>query len=873
MSRRRRKDRLDEDQLSVAEVVKRQRRLDKEQEVVTHTPVFASALKNVPDTPSEFHSVDWLQQGIEDVQDDAVVDPICNSLKVQIEYLESVQCHNDSREQAALYSRTPGLEMSQECLQMQSDVALDGQENAGEAGTSSGTGISVAEYPGNDGIAENARFGIIANPQSRRSLDAAYMSRLEEQFTRAATLGNEDVHEMDPDTLNDAEDNDQLESDDPKVVGPIPLLCSGIEDHERLLTADALNNSYVRMGEAAIAADLVAGGLLPTSFSHFWMNILMHSVVADGNFKADHVRQSLANKHKEIIPDIWLGEGGQFMTPLPPYLKYLKEKHNSKPTKAPCENQFRVLEQAMLLSKACNVKGIVALACARHGCFIPTCVANLPAGEQQKNVDYILQELFRNGNFREVRHILFMYDIVCQYIVHLAECLGTDIPQHLTIDQAIGLMHGHSHKDDCFQCFASSFIRGAAITAGKILETLWASLNKVSSQARTATLAHHAEILNDHMSNINWKKILNMHERGAESGFLCQKYQEAIVMHDKATTYHDGMTTTLKAEDCTRWDREIERAEVERIKDYKAMDIMKARDIKQSSAMSSTDTPAAEGSDPNEDWICLSLMIEEQQRVPHCLIVTEYKVIILHRIEIQDKVRRLIRSPQEEDRKAVEAGCDTIAKQLTILAAFQAKAGYVVQDLCRLPEPMAETFDDLDEPPLPDPDADLRPERATAPENTILPLPSSANIPLNPLRPLEIKLRIKQADHYLQNLCGDIAKKSFLYTNTIRVKTIKAVMTWVRGNIAKINYHITSACQGYSQCRASLAALGADWECLKKYAKLEKGDTKSSTTLLNPNEPGSTQLQLSWIWLVDSLSPDDSPKSLQEFQHVHYLQA
>ncbi|KAG6913936.1 hypothetical protein DXG01_003425 [Tephrocybe rancida] len=316
---------------------------------------------------------------------------------------------------------------------------------------------------------------------------------------------------------------------------------------------------------------------------------------------------------KDIIPDIWLGEGGQFMTPLLPYLKYLKERQNSKPTKVLCENQFRVLEQAMLQSKACDIKGIVALACARHGCFILTCVADLPAGEQQKNVDYILQELFWNGNFGEVQHILFMYDIVCQYIVHLAKRLGPDIPEHLTIDQAIGLMH-----------------------------------------AQTATLTHRAEILNDHMSDINWKKILNM------PGFLCHKYQEAIAMHAKATTYHDSMITTLRNEDHTIWDREIERAEVERIKDYKSMDIMKTQDVKQALAMSATDTPTPESPDANEDWIRLSLMIEEQQQVSHSLIVTEYK------------------SPWEEDWKAVEVGRDSIAKQLTILAALQVKAGYVV---------------------------------------------------------------------------------------------------------------------------------------------------------------------------------------------------
>ncbi|KAG6905597.1 hypothetical protein DXG01_001766 [Tephrocybe rancida] len=543
MSRCRRKDRLDEDQLSVAEVVKRQRRLDEEQEVVTHTLVFASALKNVPDTPSEFHSVDGLQQGIDDVQDDVVIMNIDKRTTAYVPkrfvILEHVLIARRTTSDAgdAEIACDPVLCVGCACEPRTWTICYTGlrrgQEHISDRQSYGKWDASLLFHT----VPAWTQFATPLRSKLRIwSLFSITMIHGNRQLStagpqgRAATLGNEDVREMDPDTLNDAEDDDQLESDDPEVVAPIPLPCSGIEDRERLLTADALNNSYVR-------------------------------------------------------------------------------------------------------------------------------------------------------------------------VVH---------------------------------------------------------------------------------------------------------YQEAIVMHDKATTYHDGMTTTLKTEDHTRWDREIDKAEVERIKDYKAMDIMKTRDIKQPLAMSSTDTPAAKGSDPNEDWIRLSLMIEEQQRVPHCLIVTEYKVKILHRIEIQDKVRQLIWSPREEDRKAVEAGHDTIAKQLTILAAFQAKAGYIVQDLRRPPEPAAEMFDNLDKPPLLDPDADLHPEHATAPENTILPLPSSANIPLDPLCPLEIKLRIEQADRYLQNLRGDIAEKSFLYTNIMLAKTIKAVMTRARGTIAKINYCITSVCRGYSRCQLGM---------------------------------------------------------------------
>ncbi|KAG6914147.1 hypothetical protein DXG01_002188 [Tephrocybe rancida] len=580
-------------------------------------------------------------------------------------------------------------------------------------------------------------------------LDEAYITQLDRQFLLNCVMGDDDFGVADGE-LPDMVEDEQIESDNPEIMSPPNTLPGSLADLDvEQPRTDALNNTYVRIvhnngmhhipvlrcgchGEASVPADLVAAGLIPTSFKRFrtffttsvldnfqltnleckastyqywnklsrtgapgishqdlddfyrelrrlsrswrWVkkliwsgfahdsqrdieslspsklalfcstcpqdklnlpdnwkddpnkDLYMRSIVADSNSKAYHVRQNPPGWNKSVwatgtplpdtsstdtlgspSPDKWLGEGGQFMTTRPPYIKYLNEKQNLKPTKAPCENQFRVLEQSMLLLKACNVKGIVALACARHGCFIPTCVVDLPVGEQQKNIDYLLRELFRHGNMDEVQQLPFMYDIVCQNIIHLAEHLGPDLPQNITIDQAIGLMHVHRHKDDCYQRFASTCIPSTAITAGEILETLWASLNKVSSQARTATLAHRAEILDDHMSNNNWKKIINM------PLFLCQKFWEAIDMKEKAEKYHGDMVATLNPTEKEEWDKEIGKTEVDCIQDYKAMDLMKTRDVAHPTAIDTQDAAIAEGQDANEEWMWLVLMIEEEQ--------------------------------------------------------------------------------------------------------------------------------------------------------------------------------------------------------------------------------------------------------------------
>ena len=52
--------------------------------------------------------------------------------------------------------------------------------------------------------------------------------------------------------------------------------------------------------------------------------------------------------------------------------------------KTPCQTNFHAIELTMLGSKACDITGIVAIACTRHGCFVPNSISDLYKGEQQK---------------------------------------------------------------------------------------------------------------------------------------------------------------------------------------------------------------------------------------------------------------------------------------------------------------------------------------------------------------------------------------------------------------------------------------------------------------------------------------------------------
>ena len=78
------------------------------------------------------------------------------------------------------------------------------------------------------------------------------------------------------------------------------------------------------------------------------------------------------------------------------------------------------------------------------------------------------------------------------------------------MDAAIGLFHVHGHQDSCFFRYATTFIPGCGVVAGEILESLWSVLNAVTPAMRTASLAHRAELMDDHMTDSNHKKYLGM---------------------------------------------------------------------------------------------------------------------------------------------------------------------------------------------------------------------------------------------------------------------------------------------------------------------------------------------------------------------------
>ena len=125
------------------------------------------------------------------------------------------------------------------------------------------------------------------------------------------------------------------------------------------------------------------------------------------------------------------------------------------------------------------------------------------------NMDYSLSQAWRF--FRDVLIFLLIYDIICQYWIHLLKRFMQGrkflhMP-NITVFRAIGEFHVGGHAKDCYPRYSTKYVPGAGKVDGEVLETLWAPLNQISGTTRTMTTSHRRETINDHMNDSNWKKV------------------------------------------------------------------------------------------------------------------------------------------------------------------------------------------------------------------------------------------------------------------------------------------------------------------------------------------------------------------------------
>ena len=137
----------------------------------------------------------------------------------------------------------------------------------------------------------------------------------------------------------------------------------------------------------------------------------------------------------------------------------------------------------------------------------------IEAPESQKNMDYSICKAL-NFNMGGIEAALICYDVMCQWSVHMRDRVSRSehlrIPDDLELRLGIGLFHIHGHRDTCLARYSPSFIEGGRQIDGETIETLWAPLNEISRSTRGMSTSHRREVIDDHMNDSNWKKLVDL---------------------------------------------------------------------------------------------------------------------------------------------------------------------------------------------------------------------------------------------------------------------------------------------------------------------------------------------------------------------------
>ncbi|EDR10391.1 uncharacterized protein LACBIDRAFT_325386 [Laccaria bicolor S238N-H82] len=581
----------------------------------------------------------------------------------------------------------------------------------------------------------------------------------------------------------------------------------------------------------------------------------------DGNFSADHLKQ------RNAMDDVWLTSGEGMMTEKEAYKKYLAQPTVTHQVKSTCSNH-QAINNASQNHAGCDATGIAAFACPRSGAFIPGSVVDFQKGERQLNINYALCEALKNMGLNGLDDIMIIYDVMCQYHVNLWDRIANNpnlsISEKANLIMGIGLFHVHGHQDECLFWLATSFIPGAGMVDGEILESLWAQLNDISRSTRTATLAHWAKVLDDHMNDSNWNKMVNI------VSSVIAKYRKAVVGLVDSKDYFDQLNSSAGEHNHT-WQAEIRAAESDRAQgNLKAMDIMAPRNPPNCPAPLTTaqvqlklmdQERLSMGSTGQTSWIATGLKIEETQIELRFLIRrTGKKPTILQKVDIAKRRERL------------RVRIDAFNKMgMTFLAWNPAlnenqlllREEFDMDDVLQMDDDLAKSNFSGSAPDIMVVTATKVAQAqaaalaaAEAVEHVKLALPSAMGEEhlqahgLQHFLSKEYQLRQGQVNDALQGVRVSLANLSFEYGRKLRkIKKSKVKKTRAWATVHAVGQTLHHHRQIYSYAIDAISRLGDPEKKIgRQYKPLLKEDMKANTAVADPNARGQSRAKPAWFW-------------------------
>nr|VWP01973.1 Cytochrome P450 monooxygenase AKT7 (EC (AK-toxin biosynthesis protein 7) [Ganoderma boninense] len=610
---------------------------------------------------------------------------------------------------------------------------------------------------------------------------------------------------------------------------------------------------------------LALGTEMAISGPETWQWKYTRSVVMDGNFSAQH------RQMRNPSDDVPLADGHAFMVEEKPYKEHLRTAKEYQ-EKSTCHDHRAVFSATIERAKL-EATGIGAAACSRHGFFCPHACVDFQQGERQRNMDYVLNWIlaFLNG----LRNVIVLYDIMCQYFVHLYDRFDKSphlhMPAGLTILRGIGQFHVHGHVPKCFPRFSCNFIPGAGVQDGEIIETLWNKTNAIADSTRGMSAAHRREVIDDHMNDSNWMKLTRM------TVILIRKWKRACNEWKPAVTAWEELSAASDGETVAKWTREAEAADKAREKDPAAMDIydVDATPVptrKEIQVMLGEQELAdGERSLGAADWISTGLRIEETKLgIAYAARHTASGSGTQTRLSLVQQRQKLA--------SAIIAFHKTGREHMPGLIA--AEGG----DMDPNHTDLGVQWDEV-----PEAVASQREEGAAdTPETHPHGLPSTFGIrklrqaDLLDLARKERKLREGQMNDALQGIRTGIGYKSLLYRAKVRNASSYRSKLRSFDDVHVADEGVRKHVRIYMQSRAAMERLfdpedEGDRVALagfrSRYREIQKEDLKASTTVLEAFTPGLRNQHSAWFWNVSDTETGDGSSWTQEYRRMLWLRA
>ncbi|KAJ7059923.1 hypothetical protein C8F01DRAFT_1254013 [Mycena amicta] len=172
------------------------------------------------------------------------------------------------------------------------------------------------------------------------------------------------------------------------------------------------------------------------------------------------------------------------------------------------------------------------------------------------NMDYILLSALR---YASVKKLVISYDIVCQWMIHLAERarrIATETPITTNLDQfeldfGLPVWHAIVHEASCQAENSLSFVKGVGRTDGEGIERTWALLNPVAFATKEMGEGNRHDTIEDKIDHINFEKNIQQGEA------LSRKLIVAISERDKQISEFEEMDGSLNDETRLKWQTQV----------------------------------------------------------------------------------------------------------------------------------------------------------------------------------------------------------------------------------------------------------------------------------------------------------------------------